>query len=912
MERVEIHSILHKAYQDTTCPVFCMNKYGEVLYVSDSFLQFFRQDDAVDIKENVEKYFPFHPCTCSKKKDTCKSYLQTALREGFCQFQYLHLFENEEQMLVNYTLTCMTFSDENIVTAYAKPAQETINSIACQASLHSNLISLVNISPTAICVWTEEHELLQCNASFLKLFGIARKEDYVNNYFNFYPTYQSNGISSKKMLHKILRKAFTEGEASLEWVWLRSDGTEVPTQLYIRRFEHNGVRLVAEYIYDITELKKNQVRAQEAEKRAYAMLDSAPFSVIFWDRNFRAIDCNRACYELREFDTKQEYLDNYYSTVPEFQPNGESTLAFGLNLAKKAYKNGFAKADLMQMTKHGELLPCETVVVHTKYNDEDIVISYSNDKREILATQKIAEQAEARNRLILDSMPLGVHFWDSNDNLAYCNMEVAKMFGFSTREDYIENFEKTLPEFQPDGTLTKEFYENFLTKKTEEKSIRFELMRIHPRDGSPMPARVVLVPIIFEGKLGAISYHMDLREHISMLSEISKREQELQKAIDIAEKNAQAKSEFLANVSHEIRTPMNGIIGLLHILKSTTLQENQKDYVQKISFSAKNLLNVINDILDFSQIDSGQLALNETPFILGYIYQEIEEHFAPICKAKNIAFKMNNTQIEQQVFLGDGQRLKQVFFHLIDNAIKFTEKGSVTLSARIISSNKHAVNYVFCVEDTGIGLSEKHFDDLFEAFSQGDSSFSRKYGGLGLGLSISQQIVQLMNGRMWVESQLGSGSSFCFELSLKPCSKQNMPLNAEITIPDEQKRKQGYILLVEDNDINQFIAEEILTSVGYTVDIAENGKIALEMIEKNNYDLVLMDIQMPIMDGLTATRNIRSMEKFGKLPVVAMSAHALPEDKQKSLECGLNDHITKPIEPKVLFSVLEYWLSKIQ
>ncbi len=905
MKNSKIHRVLRETYQDNTFPMCCFNKQGHALYVSDSFLELFQQDGNTEHIESIEKFIPLSPCACSEAMDSCKNYLQTALHEGFCQFQHLYSFENKEQMLVNYTLTNATFSGEKIVVAYANRVQETSSFVDL-----NSLFNTIDISPTAICVWNEEHELLQCNPSFLKLFGIATKNECLNNFFKLYPTYQSNGISSEELLHDILHRAFTEGETSLEWVWRKKDGVEVPTQVNLRRFEIDGVRMVAEYIYDITELKKNQILAQEAEKRARAMLDSAPFSIIFWDKNFRAVDCNRACYELRNFDSKQEYLENYYNTVPEFQPNGESSVAWGLKLAKKAFKDGRAKADLLQKTKNGDPLPCETVVVHTKYNDEDIVISYSRDKREILAMLKLAEQAEERNRLMLDSMPLGVHFWDGDDKLVYCNMEIVKMFGFSTKDEYIENFHKTLPEYQPDGTLTKEFYEKFLTNKLKEKSSHFEIMRIHPQDASPMPAKVVLVPIVFDGKLGAITYHLDLREHNAMLNEIDLREKDLRKAIDIAEKNAQAKSEFLANVSHEIRTPMNGIIGLLHILNDTALQEKQKDYVQKISFSAQNLLSVINDILDFSKIDSGQLLLNESPFILGYICQEIEDHYTPICEAKNLAFTIDNAQVEQQVFLGDGVRLKQVFFHLLDNAVKFTEKGSITLSAKVKSATKDGVNYVFCVKDTGIGLNEQYFDDLFGAFSQEDSSFSRKFGGLGLGLSISQQIVQLMKGKMWVESSVNEGSAFYFEVNLKPCSKQNMPLQEEAQTQETQKNRHAYILLVEDNDINQFIAEEILTSAGYTVDIAENGKVALEMIKKNDYDLILMDIQMPIMDGLTATRNIRSMEKFGNLPVVAMSAHALPEDKQKSLENGLNDHITKPIEPKVLFSTLEYWLNK--
>ncbi len=259
--------------------------------------------------------------------------------------------------------------------------------------------------------------------------------------------------------------------------------------------------------------------------------------------------------------------------------------------------------------------------------------------------------------------------------------------------------------------------------------------------------------------------------------------------------------------------------------------------------------------------------------------------------------------------LGDALRLKQIIFNLISNAIKFTPSGHIKLSVETLECSDQSITFKFAVSDTGIGLTKNQIDKLFTAFSQADSSTTRKYGGTGLGLAISRNLAQMMQGDLWVESVEGVGSTFYFTASFDVCD-ENGNMQNNLDKYNSAAQITGHLLLVEDNEINQLIAQELLQSMGYTVDIVNNGQESLDILKNNQYDLILMDIQMPIMDGLTASIKIREQDDLRQVPIVAMSAHAMSGDKEISIAHGMNDHITKPIEPVTLNKTIQYWLKQ--
>lgn len=401
---------------------------------------------------------------------------------------------------------------------------------------------------------------------------------------------------------------------------------------------------------------------------------------------------------------------------------------------------------------------------------------------------------------------------------------------------------------------------------------------------------------------------------------IQQRTTQLEEALKAAEQANQQKSRFLANVSHEIRTPMNAIIGLTDIVLQSSLEETQQDYLEKVRLSAENLLHLINDVLDFSKIESGHLAIEHVEFSLDNILQQVYQVNDQKASEKNLQFTVSRDISCAGEFRGDPLRLGQILINLVSNAIKFTETGQVNLTVRTLEKSPQQQKLLFEITDTGIGIPEHRIEQLFEAFTQADDSTTRHYGGTGLGLSICKQLCELMQGNITVRSQPGSGSTFSVTLpfdtpsvsentfQIRSVERKTVSDTSTQTTLSERDFSAARILLVEDNAINTLVATAMLEQFGITPDCAENGIIALQKLDQASYDLVFMDIQMPEMDGYTATKAIRQQDRTATLPVIALTANAIDGDKQKSIQAGMNDYMSKPFRAEDLLHILEKWL----
>ncbi|MCF7516510.1 response regulator [Pseudoalteromonas sp. L23] len=367
-----------------------------------------------------------------------------------------------------------------------------------------------------------------------------------------------------------------------------------------------------------------------------------------------------------------------------------------------------------------------------------------------------------------------------------------------------------------------------------------------------------------------------------------------------AEQTSKIKSDFLANMSHEIRTPMNGILGMVRQLQKTKLNSTQSKMLDVIGSSGKSLLVIINDILDISKLEAGKMELDSHPFDINKLVYELEQICRPLVKSTNVQFVIDNRLPQHARFVqGDEVRLKQVLLNLLSNAIKFTSEGGVTLRLTLTKELNASQVMNFSITDTGIGIPQDRIAKLFEAFSQADTSITRRFGGTGLGLTISSKLLGLMGARLQVSSIVGQGSTFEFSLILARCSRSDVEkLNsfkkkgAEILFAT-----QGSILLVEDNKVNQIVAISMLKDIGFTkVTIAENGKEAVQLCQEAEFELILMDMQMPEMDGPTATQYIRQLPHFTDTPVIALTANVLEQDKRRCMDVGMTHFVSKPID----------------
>ena len=654
--------------------------------------------------------------------------------------------------------------------------------------------------------------------------------------------------------------------------------------------------------------------------------------------------------------------------------------------------------------------------------------------------------SEERTRLLLESAGEGIIGVSLDGKMTFVNPAACRMLGYSPDEFEGKELHILIHYAHEDGSSYPQEDCPMHKSISGGTACHIDSEVLWRKDGTSFPVAYSSNPVHKDGSLvGSVITFRDVTDR-------KQADEQVRRAKEIAEEATKAKSDFLANMSHEIRTPMNAVIGMAHLALQTELTPKQADYLTKIQRSAHSLLGIINDILDFSKIEAGKLEMESVDFSLDEVLDNVSTVVGVKVHEKELEFLMDTPQDVPLALVGDPLRLGQVLINLCNNAVKFTEQGEIVISTKLLEKQDEWVMLQFSVRDTGVGLTQEQKGKLFQAFSQADMSTTRKYGGTGLGLTISKRLVNMMGGEIWVESEAGKGSEFIFtakfglarkfsrrrleptvdlrgmrvlviddnassreilqslletmsfEVTVAASAEEgiaelekeanthpyrlvlmdwkmpgmdgikatelikNLPslpqkpkviiataygreevmqrsekvgvdgfllkpvgqsvlfdsimiaLGKEAQERETVKRVSGRdeeelrkirgarVLLVEDNEINQQVAEEILQQAGLVVRIANNGKEAVEMVKAGNFDVVLMDIQMPVMGGFEATQEIRRDERFQDLPIIAMTAHAMGGDREKSIEAGMNDHMTKPIDPDQLISALVKWV----
>ncbi len=563
-----------------------------------------------------------------------------------------------------------------------------------------------------------------------------------------------------------------------------------------------------------------------------------------------------------------------------------------------------------QIEVQEKLLHLRMVAEHIHNPDDNTskVVGIVQDVSEQLRKEQYLQKSEARMRAIIETAADAIIVIDTKGLIEEFSPAAERIFGYSIEEVLGHNVSMLMSD--PYRSDHDQYLLNYYETGTKHVIGKNRERTGRRKNGQVFPIDLTVAETVIQ----------DATYFTAIIRDITARKESeriLFDAIKEAQDATQAKTDFLANMSHEIRTPMNAIMGLSFLALQSSPTPKQRNYLQKIHRSADGLLQIINDILDVSKIEAGKLELESIRFRLEDVIEHVRNILDVRCMEKSIKFKVNVGSSVPTALVGDPLRLGQIILNLGNNAVKFTPiNGAISIKVIVKNRNSTDTELEFSVVDSGIGISEEIQAKLFEAFTQADSSTTREYGGTGLGLTISKNLVEMMGGRLWVESRINQGSKFSFTAVMavqqgnpSPRNTGNLGINADFLAKDFSDYK---ILLVEDNPINQEIALELLNNLGVHVVTALNGQEALDVLAAEKVNAVLMDCQMPVMDGYTTTRKIREQEKFQDLPVIALTANVMRHDLEKIKECGMSDFVAKPIDVNHLYKTLATWLKPKQ
>jgi PAS domain S-box-containing protein len=783
---------------------------------------------------------------------------------------------------------------------------------------------MLDASPIGSTLWRQDLTVMDCSEANVSLYGVKNKQEYIDTFHTLSPEYQPNGKRSDEEAKRYVDVAFAEGRVVFEWMHRRPDGTPLPAEVTLVRVNHDDGYAVVGYTRDLREHKRMMAEIEEKNELVRVMFENAPVGLTIFDENFKCIDCNETV--LKVFGvTKEFYLDYFGSAShsPLCQPDGSNSREKALEVIGRAMNGETLTVEWVHCTPDGKPLPVDLTLTRAKFGDKNIVLGYVYDMREqsrlreeIKAALIEAKEKSELIRVMFENVPVGLTLFDDNFKCIDCNETVLKIYGV-TKEFYTNFFgsESHSPQYQPDGSNSNEKAMAVISRVMNGETMTVEWVHCMP-NGDHLPVDLTMTRAKYGDGYIMLGYIYDMREQTRLKEEI--------KAALIEAKDAnRAKSEFLSHISHEIRTPMNAILGASEIqLQKESLPKDMEEAFNTIYNSGNLLLNIINDILDISKIEAGRLELVPAKYdIPSLVYDTMQLNLLRY-ESKPIEFTLTVDANTPLNLFGDELRIKQVLNNVLSNAFKYTESGEIELSVSTETQPNvdNGCILVLRVSDTGQGMDQEQVDKLFEAYTRFNVKSNRNISGTGLGMSITKQLVDLMNGEITVESEPGKGTRFTVRLpqerigttvcgadlveSLRKNSFQDMSKSKRIRLMHEHM-PYGSVLIVDDVQSNLYVAKGMMLPYGLKIETIISGIEAVRKIKSGNkYDIIFMDHMMPKMDGMEATKIIREMGYTHS--IVALTANAVKGQAEVFLANGFDGFISKPIDSRELDAMLNH------
>jgi len=911
-------SALNQIYLDS-CPMF-IEKWDDELNIIDcneTTLKLFGVDSKQEFLDNYSSFFPlFQPCGRTST-ELCDEMVRKALKEGFSSFEFVHLTANGDELPVHVTNVRIKRGDSYIVVGYSHDLRQIKEAQEKQKQEIELNQAILDSAPFIISLWDEELNMVRLSKFATELFNVSAERLTEIKLYNYSPMVQPCGALTAQKAFDEMNKAFTQGHNRFSWTHIGADGLAIPAEVIARRFSYNDSNHVVTYTLDMREINRAMQQERDAHALTQTIFDTSPIVIGLWDENRKLLRLSDYASEMFGVDDPQEVVGNLRMFSPPYQPCGISTPEKINYHFEKALKYGYTRFEWTHLKATGEPMLTDIAYKVFEYRGEKMMVSYTLD---ITALSEAHEQAS----LMVETTPLACfiakHYVDETGTLRFealdCNRAAIELFGFLSKEEACMDFRFIFAKDQSRARAVRNEIFSKARSALMDGYTRFEHDNYH-KDGSVIPCDITMVRVQYRGESVLACYLDDMREVKNMIKELRR--------IDVAEEENRAKTRFLARMSHEIRTPMNAVMGITDIeLQKDHHPPETEEAFMRIHNSSNILLGIINDILDLSKADAGKMEILPTVYEISNLVVDTIQLNQVTTGNKPLALRLEIDENIPEHLIGDDLRIKQILNNLLSNAFKYTQEGEVVLRLSVYQDEPDEILLLAEVEDTGQGMTKEQVRNLFsEEYTRFNSEANRLIEGSGLGMMITQQLVNMMGGEVKAESVLDVGTVFIVQIPQR-ISKGTKPLGKD-GVTNLQELKQlstkrlrktsreimpyGRVLVVDDVESNLFVAKGILQPYKISVDVVSSGLEAIRCVENGEeYDIIFMDHMMPKMDGIEATKIIRELG-YTK-PILALTANALKGVSKMFLENGFDGFLSKPIDIERLDSFLTRFIKE--